>query len=338
MYDWQKMASVVARKLVENGQTRILKRIHEGVTSNWVLDVADDKSSINHQLIHLVWRKFPRNQHSTEERRPTTVSTQTDGQKDQDSSAVLGLGLDTSADLSRPVGNLFDSKINTSSSDAGSYSDCLSPGLAESELFSFDNSPQSTSFIPTSKRRSSKPLFTENNFYPELSNRFGCLEEVSPPENFNVNAELNRNSRIVPQGNRPRSPPNKEIKSKKLEIPKTLPKKFCESLPTSAIPTTSTQEDDSSKFSSCPPQYKIGTVISSRTVSIQMQEKYAFGEYKYTGTIETVDHGSIIYWSKKEFNPGSQVTYLYGLNGETGKHGAYRLSPYQDAFSPGHLL
>ncbi len=94
MHDWQEMAGAVCRKLVEKGQTRILQKIYEGVTSGWVLDVADDKSSIDHHLIHLVWRKFPRNRHSAEERRPTAVSTQTE----KGSNAMLGL-VGTSAGL-----------------------------------------------------------------------------------------------------------------------------------------------------------------------------------------------------------------------------------------------
>ncbi len=261
MYDWEEMAGVVARKLVESGQSRILQRIYDGVTSNWVLDVADDKSSLDHHLIHLVWRKFPRSQHPSEERRPTAVSTQTDEQTDEASSAVLGL--DASAGLSRPLrkilekdcysssdlGNLFETKNNTSCSDAGSSSDCFSSGLEESELTSYDYSPEDTSYIPPPKRRSGKPLFIEKKFQPELSNRFDCLEELSPPENSNVNAELkDRELAIVSQGIRPCSPPKTKPKSKIPEIPKTTFAKSSESPLTSAIPTTSTQEDDSSKL------------------------------------------------------------------------------------------
>ncbi len=187
MYDYEAMASVVGKKLVENGQTRILQRIYDGVTSNWALDVADDKASINHQLIHLVWRKFPRNQHPSEERRPTAVSST---QTEEGSSPVLGL--DSSAGLSRPprkilekdcysssdLGNLFETKSNSSCSDAGSSSDCFSSELAESELTTHDYSPEDTSFIPSPKRRSGKKLlFIEKKFNPELSNRFDCLEE-----------------------------------------------------------------------------------------------------------------------------------------------------------------
>ncbi len=261
MYDWEEMAIIVGRKLVQNGQSRILQRIHDGVTSNWVLDVADDKSSINHHLIHLVWRKFPRNQHPSEERRPTAVSTQTDEQTDEGSSAVLGL--DTSAGLSRPprkilekdcysssdLGNLFETKINTSCSDAGSSSDCCSSGLAERELTSYDYSPENTTFIPPPRRRSGKPLFKEKIFQPELTNRFDCFQEVSSPEISNVNTESkDQQLTNVSQRIRPPTPPKMKTRSNMQEIPKTLFAKSIGSPLTSAIPTTSTQEVDSSKL------------------------------------------------------------------------------------------
>ncbi len=248
MYDWQEMASFVCRGLVEKGQTRILQRIYEGITSNWVLDVADDKSSIDHHLIHLVWRKFPRNRHSAEERRQTAMSTQTE----EGSSAMLGLA--TSAGLSCPprkilekdcysssdLGKLFGAKNNTSCSDAGSSSDCSYSGLAECE---------ETSFMRPSKRRFGKSLSFEEKFHPELSNRFGCLEEVNSPETSNVNSDLiDRKSITVSQGNQPRSPPKMETKLKIPEIPKTTLTKSRESPFTSEIPTTTTQEDNSSSL------------------------------------------------------------------------------------------
>ncbi len=61
MYDWSEMAEIVARKLVENRQERILQRIFDDVTSNLILDVSDFKGSDEHKLLHLVWRKLPRN-------------------------------------------------------------------------------------------------------------------------------------------------------------------------------------------------------------------------------------------------------------------------------------
>ncbi len=238
----------MGRKLAENGQTRILQRIYEGVTSNWDLDIADEKSSMDHLLIHLVWRKFPRNRRPTAERQPTAVSTQTG----EGSSAVLGLG--TSAGLSRPSGKilekdccsssdsgkLLEAKNNTSCSDAGSSSDFSYSGLAEW---------QETSSMPSSKRRFGKPSSFEEKFHPELSNRFGCLEEVNSPETSNVNSDLvDRKPITVSQGNQLRSPPKTENKLKMQEIPKTTLTKFRESPLTSEIPTTTTQEDNSNSL------------------------------------------------------------------------------------------
>ncbi len=56
----------------------------------------------------------------------------------------------------------------------------------------------------------------------------------------------------------------------------------------------------------------------------------------YTGSIKTVDHVIVPFWSTKEFNPGSQVTYE--LEYISGKQRVTLVSPYQDAFSPGQLL
>ncbi len=185
-HDWEEMASVVARKLVEDGQTRILQRIYEGVTSDWDLDVADAKSSKDHSLIHLVWRKFPRNRHTTEERRLTAVFTQTEeGSKSLDRQAieeVCSKILDQQA-IERysgsDLGKLFEAENNTSFSDAGSSSDFYSSGSAGRERTSYDYSPEDTSFIPPPKRRSGKKLlFIDKKFNPELFNRFNCLEEV----------------------------------------------------------------------------------------------------------------------------------------------------------------
>ncbi len=39
------MAEIVARKLVENGQERILQRLFDGVTSDLTLDVSDYKET-----------------------------------------------------------------------------------------------------------------------------------------------------------------------------------------------------------------------------------------------------------------------------------------------------
>ncbi len=74
------MAEVVGRKLVENDQERILQRIFDGVNSNFVLDISDFKESHEHKLLHLVWRKFPRNYRPPTDGQKTIISnsTQTD--------------------------------------------------------------------------------------------------------------------------------------------------------------------------------------------------------------------------------------------------------------------
>ncbi len=64
------------------------------LTSDLFLDVLDFKESDNYKLLHLVWRKFPRNRHSTEGQRTTaTLSTQ----MEEASNAPLVLA--SSADL-----------------------------------------------------------------------------------------------------------------------------------------------------------------------------------------------------------------------------------------------
>ncbi len=128
MYDWEKMASVVARKLVQNGQTRILQRIYEGITSNWDLDVADEKSSMDHLLIHLVWRKFPRNRRPPMDGQKTKISHSTQTEE------VLELGLkktsktsiisDTDCLSASDMMGLFDANESDFISDADWDSDC----------------------------------------------------------------------------------------------------------------------------------------------------------------------------------------------------------------------
>ncbi len=76
MYDWSEMAEIVARKLVENGQGRILQRIFHGATSIVILDVSDYKESDEHKLLYLVWRKFPRNRRATDGQK-TNISNST---------------------------------------------------------------------------------------------------------------------------------------------------------------------------------------------------------------------------------------------------------------------
>ncbi len=86
MYDWNEMAVLVGKKLVENGQERILQRVFDRVSSGLCLDVSNFKESSSHKLLHLVWRKYPRNGNSHE---GTTTTDSSLTQTEEHSSAGL---------------------------------------------------------------------------------------------------------------------------------------------------------------------------------------------------------------------------------------------------------
>ncbi len=151
------MAEIVGRKLVENGQERILHRIFDGVTSDFVLDVADSKQSQEHQLIHLVWRKFPRNRRPPMDGQKTIIShsTQTEG--------VSAPGLnktsknpiisDTDCFLASDLRGLYDpnesAEISESlghTSDAGWTSNC---SLSSSDLVAQEGAKGRSSKLKT---------------------------------------------------------------------------------------------------------------------------------------------------------------------------------------------
>ncbi len=235
------MAEIVGRKLVENGQERILHRIFDGLTSNFVLDVADSKQSQEHQLIHLVWRRFPRNRTAVEGPKTTCpISTQTEISNISD--------MDSATDIRGLFGGNESVLI---SDDAGSTSDC-------STSFSDYKFP--------AKGRTSKPKNFEQKSQTKLDNRFKYFEEIIPengtlgetgrkleevnsPVISNVNSDLiDRKSLTVSHRNQPSSPPKTEPKLKMPETPKTSLTKSREFSLTSEIPTTSTQEDNSSSL------------------------------------------------------------------------------------------
>ncbi len=83
------MAEIVARKLVGNGQERILQRIYDGVTSDLTLDVSDYKESDEHKLLHLVWRKFPRKRSAYGQKMNTSNSIQITTETTNFSSPIL---------------------------------------------------------------------------------------------------------------------------------------------------------------------------------------------------------------------------------------------------------
>jgi len=60
MADWMSVACDIGRYFVEIGEERILRRLHEGVTSGLTFDIGDFKESRDHKLLHLVWRTEPR--------------------------------------------------------------------------------------------------------------------------------------------------------------------------------------------------------------------------------------------------------------------------------------
>ncbi len=272
--EWEQMASVITRKLVENGQTRILQRIYEGITSDFVLDVADGKSSMDHQLIHLVWRKFPRNRHSMEGLH-LTVSTQTE----EASSSSLGSA--ASAELTGLLPKLTTSNSTQTTEDmrpgpkhisrnyVASVSDCVSQPDLE-ELFNENGSLSDSddgvtsgcsmssanltlefdnSFKKPAKRRTGKPLSPEKKFQTHLSNRFDSLEEVNSPGNLYENSDLSDRKPVSgSRGNRSR-PPKLVNESKVLQISKTSILKSCEIATTSKINNEITSDLETSSVS-----------------------------------------------------------------------------------------
>jgi len=61
MADWMSVACDIGRYFVEIGEERMLRRLHEAVTSGLTFDIGDFKESRDHKLVHMVWRKEPRN-------------------------------------------------------------------------------------------------------------------------------------------------------------------------------------------------------------------------------------------------------------------------------------
>ncbi len=215
MDSWKKMAEFVGKKLVDNCQERILQRIYDGVNSNFVLDISDFKESDSHKLLHLVWRKYPRNRPPMDGQKSIiSHSTQTEG--------VSGPGLnkipknssisDTDSLSASDMRGLFDGKESASISDAGWTSDCStsSSDLVAQETSRFGG----PSFKLPAKGRASKPKIFKPKTWTKLTNRFKCIEE-NTPEHDDISRETGRKSPLLG------SPPKTELKSKKSKIPKT---------------------------------------------------------------------------------------------------------------------
>jgi len=60
----------IATKLAENLPGDLMFSLAQGIASGFTLDVCDTKKSMEHHLIHLVWRKTPRKDLVVEESRP----------------------------------------------------------------------------------------------------------------------------------------------------------------------------------------------------------------------------------------------------------------------------
>ncbi len=168
------MAEIVARKLVENGQERILQRLFDGVTSDLTLDVSDYKESDEHKLLHLVWRKYPRKRsptygHFTQTTERTNISNPTQITVD-------------------PNVSLFPTPpVNSTIPNANCLPAVEKGPLQQSELDYLDDSG---SFKGSRLKGQRKKIW-----YPKsqptplmLSNRFDCLANAECPENFHLNA------------------------------------------------------------------------------------------------------------------------------------------------------
>ncbi len=188
MYDWNEMAEFVGRKLVENGQERILQRIFDGVNSIFVLDISDFKESDNHKLLHLVWRKSPRNKSSTEGLKTTiSDSTQTNEDIRPGPLHVSRNYVASNSDcLSRTdLRDLFDMNESVSNSESGSTSD---GSLHSTDLAALETA----SFTFPAKGQSSKPRTLEiTKSQNNLSNRFECLK-YDIPTNDNTSEEIRK--------------------------------------------------------------------------------------------------------------------------------------------------
>ncbi len=190
MYDWHEMAEIVARKLVEKGQERILQRIFDGVTSNLTLDVSDYKESDEHKLLHLVWRKFPRKRSpaygqrtNTSDFIQTTEMTNISGPTltTVDPNVCL---FTTPVHSTKPNLGNFEVDESASSSDSGSNPDpSRMADMAAHKWTSSDRSFPSTDLAtremssfhfpakgPASKSRTFETI--------ELSNQYVCVEQI----------------------------------------------------------------------------------------------------------------------------------------------------------------
>ncbi len=262
--------------------------------------MADSKQSQEHQLIHLVWRRSPRNQRNCA----------TDGQKTTISDS-------TQTELKTRDHSKFSEKPFTSNMD-----------------FTSD------SYKTPAKRQSSKPITLKTTKYQiGTSNRFEWLKNedildesgrLSPPPSPRIFFGKKRHSQL----------PTETLSLNSENDHKTTPDKILPNIPTPSgssdgdfrplLPSTRGPVVPSSP-SQC---NKIGTVYTCHFESMRLRGLHGYPPFR--GCIKTVDHKTIPFRSMEEFITGSQVTYE--LEYSSGEQRATHVSPYQDAFSPGHLL
>ncbi|MCP3661972.1 MAG: hypothetical protein GY696_05655, partial [Gammaproteobacteria bacterium] len=174
------MAEIVVRKLVENGQGRILQRLFDGVTSNLTLDVSDYKESDEHKLLHLVWRKYPRKRSPAYDQKLTTSNFTQTTEMTNISSPIL-----TTVD---PNVRLFlTPPTNSTKPNVNCLPAVVKGSLQQSEL---DYPEDSGSFKGSrTKGQRRKISHTKSQATPlKLSNRFDCFANTECPENFHSNA------------------------------------------------------------------------------------------------------------------------------------------------------
>ncbi len=176
------MADIVARKLVENGQGRILQRLFDGVTSNLTLDVSDYKESDEHKLLHLVWRKYPRKRSPAYGQKLTTVNW--DG--------TSNFAQTTEMNISSPIPTFVDPNVRLFPTPPvnSAQPNVICPPAVEkgpSQKGELDNLDDSGPFI-SSCPKGRKNWYSKSQTTPlKLFNRFDCLENEDRPENSHTN-------------------------------------------------------------------------------------------------------------------------------------------------------
>ncbi len=323
------MAEIVGRILVENGQERILHRIYDGLTSNLILDVADSKQSQEHQLIHLVWRKFPRNRYAVEGPKTTSPSS-----------------TQTEVDLNMGPFKIPENSIN-------SVTNCSLAAGKGPLVHSASSSDSGSSERYNSKGQSKKLRNPEKIDQIQLSNRFDCLENEGCPEISNKNTSSSDRESTNVQRGRPRGSPktfNTKINSTTSKISpkpvlssvngtvehKSLPKNKPFNVPTSFGSVSSGISDDgvkaqveSHRISSVP---SVPSRVSTDTRGTVKSCNWAGGYVTPDGACVDVPFRDTLYG----FKPGQRAIFV--LESDTlGGQRATEICPIHDALSTTRL-